>query len=485
MERKEKREYLRHNKTQFQFFWKESKRLQEEIEKIKDSSIIDNLREDLEYVRFRKDQESLFEDYLSDDFDEEIFKDELEGVRKKEIKYLQRKFSESENSSYISINNLCEVITQEISENEGLNKNDLKFKEKINPIVVDIIKRGNWKQSTLEDIITGAEKYNKDNYFDKFHDDLEMSKTISRITKENEEFMSMFNGHISGSSNLNISGIDSEMFNQFYEKFGDDFVNDLSSLEEKGTSYIPWIVNAEDQFSGESAQGWLMNESDLYSNLTDGTDTTQFNDLNILEKRLKEFNKKYNINTLSHIENTISFSELNKNKFEKNSSEYKGLTTEEIEKGKKWLETINISDSKKEEKNRSLEIPVFNNWDERAVFFRENFKELSEASLDVFKEKINPVIETSMKEFIIESIKYEITHRIEGRTFSGNVHSIDAVGMSGYIQRLIALKTGKVLDIDDVRRLSFRQVARDYLNITNLPEGFDNVFSDRIPEKEI
>lgn len=516
IEKKEKREYLQHNKTQFKFFSEETKRLREEIKNTEGSSEIESLRKELDYAVFRRSQESLFEDYLSDDFDEEMFNDELEDVRKNELKYLKRQNSGSENESDISMSNFYNMITEEVTGFEGINENDSKFREKINPFIDQLVAKkdgpSNWTHLELEDKIIGAKKYNKDNYLNKFKKDLELSKNISKVTKENEEFMSIFDGHISGGG----QNIGSEAWNEFHEKFGDTFLDDLSNLDEKGTSQLPWIALAEDQFSGETAKGWLDSESSLFTDLTADTKNDNFDDVAIFKKRLQDFNKKYNFDTLSRakggtvvsafssndqrqekVSNSSDFSSEEKEAVKnwdtvsipvtEKKSEYKGLTREEIEESKKFLETINVSGSK--EKKDNLEIPIFNDYDERAEFYRENIEKLAESKFEYFKETINPTIENNMKDYILESIRFEIDSKnknenMKGKTFSGNINSL-GIGIGSYIQRLIALKSGKVLDIVDIQKLSIRQVARDYLNVTELPKGFNETYSDRIPDREI
>jgi hypothetical protein len=486
MEKKEKREFMQYNKTQYKFFCEESNRLQEELKKTEDSHERDSIQKDLYYVRFRRAQESLFEDYMSDDFDEELFNDELEDVRNKELKYLQKKYPCSENESDLNKSNFYNIITEEIIKPQGLDERNIEFRKKIDPII-------DYKESMkidpsnnmvfiLEDEIIGAKKYNKDNYLNKFRDDLEMNKAIAKITKENEEFMSNLDANISNKKTNN------KIWHKFYDKFGEDFSEDISELKELG--HIPWITLAEDEFSGETAKDWLLVESDLYANLTDGTKKLNLNELKEFEKKLNEFNKKYNLETLSRVENNTIISGFDKGNQNQETSEYKGLTEEEIENSKKFLETLNISNGRNKEENEELEIPMFDDYDKRAEFFIKNFKDLSESEFKFFKEKINPTVENDMKKFIIESIKYDIklhdiNERTKNSTIYGNVHSIDSMGLALYIQRLIAFKSGKILDIDDVRRLSFRQVARDYLNITKLPEGFDRVYSDRVPDRKI
>lgn len=516
MERKEKREYLQHNKTQFKFFSAETKRLREEIRNTEDSREIESLRKELDYAVFRRSQESLFEDYLSDDFDEEMFSDQLEDVRKNELKYLQRLYPESvENSDFNNFNN---AIIHQVSRPEGINENDTEFRKKINTFADEVVGKGNWTHLELEDLIVGAKKYNKENYLDKFQSDFMMSKNIAEITKENLEFMSVFDGHIYGDSSLGISGIDSEIWNTFYEKYGDNFVDDLFNLNEKGASQLPWIIMAEDQFSAETAKGWLDRESDLYSDILTGTKNSNSDDIAILKQRLQDFNRKYNFDTLSLVENKANVSEFpTENQFKEQGvevsnltseeereavkkwetvripitekkSEYTGLTDEEIEEGRKFIETVNVSGGRKEEE-KGLEIPHFSDYDEKAEFYKENIEKLAESKFAYFKENMNPSIENNMKDFILESIKFEIetknkNENMKGKTFSGNINSL-GIGIGSYIQRLIALKSGKVLDIVDVQKLSIRQVARDYLNITELPEGFNEAYSDRIPDREI
>jgi hypothetical protein len=231
MEKKEKREFMQYNKTQYKFFCEESNRLQEELKKTEDSHERDSIQKDLYYVRFRRAQESLFEDYMSDDFDEELFNDELEDVRNKELKYLQEKYPCSENESDLNKSNFYNIITEEIIKPQGLDERNIEFRKKIDPII-------DYKESMkidpsnnmvfiLEDEIIGAKKYNKDNYLNKFRDDLEMNKAIAKITKENEEFMSNLDANISNKKTNN------KIWHKFYDKFGEDFSEDISELKDE------------------------------------------------------------------------------------------------------------------------------------------------------------------------------------------------------------------------------------------------------------
>lgn len=302
MERKEKREFMQYNKTQYKFFCEETKRLQEELEKTEDSSERDSIQKELYYARFRRSQESLFQDYMAEDFDEELFEEELESVRKKELKYLRKTYphSEDENVDPTSRNNFNSIITDEIVKPQGLDEKSVEFRKKINPIIEDReakkLDPNNDMTTLLEDIIIEAKKYNKDNYLNKFRDDLELSKTIAKITKENEQFMFTLNANISQTKT------DSAMWNKFYDKFGEDFSESMSNLKELKYSHIPWIIHAEDELSAETAKGWLFSESDLYTGFSEGTEKLDLKDLKEVEKELSKFNKKYNLENLSLID---------------------------------------------------------------------------------------------------------------------------------------------------------------------------------------
>jgi len=110
-------------------------------------------------------------------------------------------------------------------------------------------------------------------------------------------------------------------------------------------------------------------------------------------------------------------------------------------------------------------------------YFNDNFGKMESASLEEFKKEFTPDIESNFQAWVNQHLKTLVEGKPANARYPDNVASVFG-GNAPLLQRIIALKEGKITNMDELTKMSFSEVAKKYLNI-DLPEDYFNNFSPR------
>lgn len=126
-------------------------------------------------------------------------------------------------------------------------------------------------------------------------------------------------------------------------------------------------------------------------------------------------------------------------------------------------------------KNEAQKMPT----DERGLnkYFRDNFGKMETTSMDDFKKDFTPEVEGDFRAWVDQHVKTLIEGKPAGTRYPDNVASVFG-NDAPLLQRIVALKGGKVVNMDKLIRMPFSEVAKTFLNI-DLPEDYFNNFSPR------
>jgi hypothetical protein len=111
------------------------------------------------------------------------------------------------------------------------------------------------------------------------------------------------------------------------------------------------------------------------------------------------------------------------------------------------------------------------------LWFKDNFEKMSQLSLDEFRKNFTPEVERDFNSYLEKQLNVVINEKAKGLKYPDTVAGVLG-NNADLLQRMIALKDGKIIDQSVILKMPFSEVAKKYLNI-KIPEDFQNHFSSR------
>ena len=117
--------------------------------------------------------------------------------------------------------------------------------------------------------------------------------------------------------------------------------------------------------------------------------------------------------------------------------------------------------------------------DERGLvkYHKDNFGRIEGHSLENFKKEFTPEMEDKYRAYIIQFLKNQIKNQPTQGRYADTVAGVLGNAVP-FLQRILALKEGRVIDMEKVLKMPFSKIAKEYLNVS-LPEDYFNHYSPR------
>ena len=110
-------------------------------------------------------------------------------------------------------------------------------------------------------------------------------------------------------------------------------------------------------------------------------------------------------------------------------------------------------------------------------YFKDNFGKLEGVSFEDFRRGLTSDVENKFQAWAKQNLDMIIKDKPRGARYPDTVASVLGNDL-GFLQRLIAVKEGRVVDYKELLPMSFSEAARKYLNL-DLPKDYFDHFSPR------
>lgn len=110
-------------------------------------------------------------------------------------------------------------------------------------------------------------------------------------------------------------------------------------------------------------------------------------------------------------------------------------------------------------------------------YVKDNFTKIEGLSLDEFRKALTPEVEHEFQMWAKQKVGILIKDKPQGGRYPDNVASIFG-NNAAFLQRVVAIKEGGIVDYDELLTMPFSEVAKRYLNI-DLPKNYFDTFSPR------